>query len=181
MRQNLSRFWDVNNGQLPSPHPHENNHDIWMREMFCVEGGMRSYVTSSDRYASYTVAPKPYPNWSAERQRFIARMSRDGFEGPVCYYLSLRDNTMLEDEKALCNPSENGKDPRVIDVPVLYMGQTGDWVCRTDQMAEAKEQGLVPDLEEVVLEAGHWWAYEKPGEGGGLIAEWLARRFPLDA
>jgi soluble epoxide hydrolase / lipid-phosphate phosphatase len=172
----------VNNGHLPSPHPHEKSRDIWMREMFCVEGAMRAYVTSTGKYSSSsphnTVQPKPYPNYAAERARFITRLSRDGFEGPVFYYLSLRDNTMLEDEKALCE-IKDGKDPRVIDVPMLYVGQTGDWVCRTDLMAEAKTRGLVPDLEEKVLDAGHWWAYEKPSEGGALIAEWLARRFPL--
>lgn len=54
------------------------------------------------------------------------------------------------------------EDLRRIEVPVLYVGQTGDWVCRTDLMAEPKGMGLVPDLEEKVIEAGHWCLYECP-------------------
>lgn len=29
-----------------------------------------------------------------------------------------------------------------------------------------------------VLDAGHWWAYEKPQEMGEMIAGWLKERFP---
>jgi len=181
MRQNLERFWDVNNGNFPSPLSEEKGRDIWMREQFCVTNAMREYVTSTGRYANFTVQPKPYPNWAAEKARFVQRLSRDGFEGPVCYYHSLANNTMIDDERALCEKSTDGKDQRVIDVPLLYIGQTGDWVCRTDLMADAQKQGLVPDLEEKVLDAGHWWAYEKPEECADMIAEWLKRRFPIKA
>lgn len=187
MRQNLGRFWDVNNGNYPSPLPEEKGRDIWMREQFCVTNAMREYVTGTGRYkhktdeGAFNVTPKAYPNWDAEKQRFIERMSRDGFEGPVCYYLSLANNTMIADEQALCEKGADGKDQRRIDVPMLYVGQTGDWVCRTDLMADSKEMGLVDDVEEKVLDAGHWWAYEKPEEMGEMIAEWLKRRFPVKA
>jgi soluble epoxide hydrolase / lipid-phosphate phosphatase len=179
MRQNLERFWDVNNGNYPSPLPEEKGRDIWMREQFCVTNAMREYVTKTGKYKDFDVEPKKYPNWEAEKKRFVDRMSRDGFEGPVCYYHSLANNTMIDDERKLCEKGADGKDQRKIEVPMLYMGQTGDWVCRTDLMVDAKEQGLVPDLEEKVLDAGHWWAYEKPEEGGELIAEWLDKRFPI--
>lgn len=102
-------------------------------------------------------------------------MSRDGFEGPVQYYHSLRDNTMLEDEGALCAKEKD----KVIDIPVFYIGQTGDWVCRTDLMHDAKEARLVRDPEEKVVEAGHWVMYEKPEEVARIIQEWLARKFPV--
>ena len=70
-----------------------------------------------------------------------ANLIRDGFEGPVCYYHSLKNNTMIEDERALCGADGD----RRIDVPLLYIGQTGDWVCRTDLMEDAKGQGVVGD------------------------------------
>lgn len=180
MRRNLHRFWEVNNGVYPSPLPHENGRDIWMREMFCTKNAMREYITRTGKYADgYTVPLKEYSNGEELEQDFIERLSRDGLEGPVCYYLSLANNTMIEDEKLLCEKDDNGRDKRAIDVPLLYVGQTGDWVCRTDLMADAKEQGLVEDLEEKVVDAGHWCLYEKPTVVAEVIGEWLARRFPV--
>lgn len=129
MRQNLVRFWEVNNGNYPSPEPEEKGRDIWMREMFCKHGTMREYVTGTGRYKDFIVERKKYPNWDAEQERFVKRFSRDGFEGPVCYYHSLKGNTMIDDEKWLCGKDENGADRRRIDVPLLFIGQTGDWVC----------------------------------------------------
>jgi pimeloyl-ACP methyl ester carboxylesterase len=46
-------------------------------------------------------------------------------------------------------------------------------------MGPAKEQGLVEDLEEKVVDAGHWVLYEKPDEIAELIADWLKRKFPV--
>ncbi len=179
MRQNLERFWEVNNGNYPSPLPEENGRDIWMREMFCTKNAMREYITQTGKYANWIVPLKDYPDGHKLKQKFIERFSRDGFEGPVCYYHSLANNTMLEDEKELCGKDENGQDRRLIDVPFLYIGQTGDWVCRTNLMSDAKEQGLVTDLEEKVVEAGHWCLYEKPQEIAEAIGDWLQRRFPV--
>ncbi|KPI39416.1 Bifunctional epoxide hydrolase 2 [Cyphellophora attinorum] len=184
MRHNLERFWDVNNGFQPGKAEGgngvegEDGRDVWMREMFCESGSMRAYIEGTGKYKDWTVQPKKYPNWQQEKERFVQRFSRDGFEGPVCYYLSLKGNTMLEDEKWLCE-REGQEDRRRIDVPLLFVGQTGDWVCRTDLMKDAKDQGLVNDVTEKVLDAGHWWAYEKPQDMGGIIADWLKERFPI--
>ena len=179
MRENLERFWEVNNGVYPSPLPEENGRDIWMREMFCTKNGMREYVTQTGRWAGKTVALKDYPEGERQKAKYIERMSRDGFEGPVCYYHSLANNTMIEDEKDLCKPGPDGQDKRKIEVPMLYIGQTGDWVCRTDLMDDSKEQGLVEDLEEKIVDAGHWCLYEKPEIIAQAISEWLVKRFPV--
>jgi soluble epoxide hydrolase / lipid-phosphate phosphatase len=134
MRHNLERFWDVNNGFQPGKAEGgngvkgEDGRDVWMREMFCESGSMRAYIEGTGKYKDWTVQPKKYPNWEQEKERFVKRFSRDGFEGPVCYYLSLKGNTMLEDEKWLCE-KEGKDDRRRIDVPLLFVGQTGDWVC----------------------------------------------------
>ena len=161
--------------------PEEEGRDVWMREMFCTKNAMREYVTGTGRWKDYTVPLKPYPNGEKLKQDFVTRMSRDGFEGPVCYYHSLANNTMIEDEKQLCEKGPDGEDKRRIDVPLLYIGQTGDWVCRTDLMKDAVEQGLVKDLEERVVDAGHWCLYEKPAEIAQVLGEWLGRIFPIDS
>ena len=181
LRQNLDRFWEVNNGFRASDLPEENGRDVWMRDMFCTTGAMREYATGTGRYKDWRAPLKEYPHGQRLKQRFIERLSKDGLEGPVCYYLSLANNTMIDDERLLCEKDANGNDKRVIEVPMLYIGQTGDWVCRTDLMKDAKEQGLVPDLEEKVVDAGHWCLYEKPVVLAEAIGDWLEKRFPAKA
>lgn len=179
MKDNLTRFWEVNNGYRPSSDAKDNGHDVWMRDMFCTKGAMREYMTQSGRYEGYTVPLRWYPNGEAVKERFVERLTRDGLEGPVNYYHSLKNNTMLEDERALCEKAGQEDDLRRIDVPVLFIGQTGDWVCRVDLMQDAVKEGLVPDLEERVVQGGHWILYEKPDEIADTIVEWVARRFSV--
>jgi len=177
MNEDLTRMYEVNHGNFPSPKQEENGRDIWMREMFCTPGAMRDYVARTGKYKDFTVDLKPYAKNPDLKKRYIDRMTRDGFDAPVNYYHTLAGNTMLEDEQELANkPNDIGKK---IDVPLLYIGQTGDWVCRTDLMIDAKEQGLVSDVEEKVVDAGHWVLYEKPDEIASLIIDWLQRRFPV--
>ena len=175
MQADLDRMYEVNHGLYASNIPEEHGRDIWMREMFCTLGAMREYVAKTGKYANFTVDLKPYAKNPELKKRYIERMSRDGWTGPVCYYHTLKNNTMLEEEKALCKSKED----MMIDVPLLYIGQTGDWVCRTDLMIDAKEQGLVTDLEEKVVKAGHWFLYEVPEELAGMVSDWLTRKFPV--
>lgn len=143
--------------------------------MFCTLGAMREYVAKEGKYKDYTVELKPYAKNPELKKRFIERIQRDGFSAPVCYYHSLKNNTMIEDEKLLAKSKED----KTIDAPLLYIGQTGDWVCRTDLMIDAKNEGLVPDLEEKAVKAGHWFLYEIPEELANLVTDWLTRRFPV--
>ena len=175
MEADLSRMYEVNHGLYKSNVPEENGRDIWMREMFCTLGAMREYVAKQGKYADYTVPLKPYAEDPRLKEKFIERMKRDGFSGPVQYYHSLKNNTMLEEEKMYLCQSEDAKR---IEVPLLYIGQTGDWVCRTDLMIDAKNAGLVGDLEEKVVDGGHWILYEKPQEIAETIADWLTKKFP---
>ena len=174
MNNNLERMYEVHHGLNPSPIPEEKGRDIWMREMFCTPGAMREYVARQGKWKDASVELKPYARNPELKKRFVDRLGKSGFEAPVQYYHLLVKNTMLDDERDLCKASD-GK----ITVPVLYIGQTGDYVCRTDLMGPAKEQGLVPDLEEKVVDAGHWVLYEKPDEIAGLITDWLQRKFPV--
>ncbi|EME80137.1 uncharacterized protein MYCFIDRAFT_31012 [Pseudocercospora fijiensis CIRAD86] len=170
MRKNIERFYEVNHGNFIDEN---SGRDVWMREMFCSPHAMYDYVTQTGTWKDRIVELKPYARDPELFARFKERMTRDGFEGPVQYYHSLKDNSMIEDERAILEEEDGAR----IEVPVLYIGQTGDWVCRTDLMDDAKKAGLVRDLEERVVEAGHWVLYEKPLEIAGILEEWLGRRF----
>nr|POE47151.1 bifunctional epoxide hydrolase 2 [Quercus suber] len=171
---NLERFWEVNNGILLSDKPGEQGRDIWMREMFCVPDAMREYITKSGKYKDFTVDLKPYAKDEALKKRYLDRLATSGLTAPVQYYVTLKENTMIDDERVLCHG-----DVREINVPLLYVGQTGDWVCRTDLMGDARKEGLVgSNVTEKVIEAGHWCLYEKPQEVAEIIGDWLTKHFP---
>ncbi|KAK5174167.1 uncharacterized protein LTR77_001247 [Saxophila tyrrhenica] len=178
--QNLARMYDVNHGLYRSHVPGEEERDIWMREMFCTIGAMRlmlpmrEYVARQGKYENFTCELKPYARDPELKRRFIERMKKDSFASPNNYYHSLKDDYNLEDERQL---SEEDKQIRI---PLLYIGQTGDWVCRTDLMSDAKGAGLIKnDLEEKVIDAGHWFLYEKPQEFSELVIDWLGRKFSV--
>ena len=134
----------------------------------------REYVAKEGKYKDYTVELKDYAKNKDLEKRFIERMKKDSFAAPNNYYHSLKDNHNLEDEKKL-----TGKD-KEINVPLLYIGQTGDWVCRTDLMSDAKEAGLIKSsLDEKVVDGGHWILYEKPQEIASIIVDWLKQKFPV--
>jgi soluble epoxide hydrolase / lipid-phosphate phosphatase len=63
-------------------------------------------------------------------------------------------------------------------VLILFLGQTGDWVCPVDLMIGTKEN-LVADLEKRIVQGGQWILYEKPNEIVHFITEWVSRRLPV--
>lgn len=40
-----------------------------------------------------------------------------------------------------------------------------------------RDTTVLPDLEEILIESGHWCVYEKPGEAIEAITEFLEKRF----
>lgn len=124
------------------------------------------------KYKDFTVDLKPYAKDPEKKKQFIDRMKKDSFAAPVNYYHSLKDNHNLEDERKLKDKS--------ITVPLLYIGQTGDWVCRTDLMADAKDAGLIKaGVEEKVIDGGHWFLHdpEQSGQLAAIVIDWLDRKF----
>jgi len=86
------------------------------------------------------------------KETFTDRLRLDRFEIPVNCYLSLADNSNLQDEKKYLST----KEAKSTTVLVLNIGQTrGDCVCRTDLICDAEEAGLMKGVEEKVVQAGH--------------------------
>ncbi|KAH7341205.1 epoxide hydrolase [Pyrenochaeta sp. MPI-SDFR-AT-0127] len=139
----------------------------WMRTQFCTRGAMRKYLNGEEE----RVQLKKYAQEERWKKHFFDRFERDGFEAPFCWYKAMKDNIQTEDDAKI--PPERYR----ISVPLLFIGATGDAVCRIDAMDDAKGKGLVPDLEEKVIESGHWSPMEKPEEIAVLVKDFLGRRF----
>ena len=139
-------------------------------ELFTTEGAMRDYLINGGHNSDL----RPYAQNPEFKKTFIDRMTRDGFEGPQCWYRATVQNYQSASDKELLS-----KDPErmVVKVPALYIGCKDDPVCRPEHMASYKAK-LLPHLEEAeMVDAAHWVPYEQPQEVVKRIAPWLEKTF----
>lgn len=156
INENTEQLWEVMHGDV----------DEWMKQMFCVPGAMKKHLLSDDH-----VPLKPYaqdPKWKKD---FLDRFRKDGFEEQVQWYKAAVDNHHWESDRTI------RKEVVTVHVPMLFIGCTGDAVCRTELIEAPRTAGLLPDLEVQVIEAGHWCAMEKPDEISKHVRNFLNKRF----
>ncbi|KAJ8116478.1 hypothetical protein OPT61_g2102 [Boeremia exigua] len=138
-----------------------------MAKIWTVEGATREYLTQGNHEHEL----RPYAQDPTFKKTFIDRMTRDGFEGPQCWYRATVQNYQSASDKEL------PRDRMVVKVPALYIGCTDDPVCRPEGMASYKAQ-LIPYLEEAeMINASHWVPYEAPDEVIKRIEPWLKKTF----
>ncbi|UPX21325.1 uncharacterized protein EKO05_0011513 [Ascochyta rabiei] len=138
-----------------------------LADLFTVPDALRNYLINGGHEHKL----RPYAQDPAFKKTFIDRMTRDGFEGPQCWYLVTKDNHQSASDKTV--PAER----KVVNVPALYLGCTDDPVSRPEIMTPYKEQ-LLPNLEEAEsIDAAHWVPYEAPDEVVKRIAPWLKKNF----
>jgi pimeloyl-ACP methyl ester carboxylesterase len=91
---------------------------------------------------------------------FVSAFDSSGFTGSINWYRNLDRNWHL---LADVNP--------IIQQPVLMIYGDNDLVVRPENLAH-----LVPKVEEVSLDCGHWIQQEKPEETTQVILHWLKRQ-----
>jgi soluble epoxide hydrolase/lipid-phosphate phosphatase len=152
----LESFWTAMHG----------NKLGWMKDLFCVRGAMREFLLADRR-----VPLQPYaedPKW---KTAFLTGFKKDGIAPALNWYFANVTDLNHEAEKDLPKESE------VLNMPVLFIGCTGDAVGRIDLIEVPKKAGLLPDLTEKTIETiGHWSPMEKPEEIGNTIAEFLRQK-----
>jgi soluble epoxide hydrolase / lipid-phosphate phosphatase len=136
--------------------------DDWMFKMFCVRGAMKEFVENDRR-----VELKPYAQDKAFRDQWINAKKEGGMVAPTNWYRAMAHGYQIETESKL-----NGK----VEKPYLFIGCSGDKVCRTDAIEGPKRAGLVPDCTVKEIESGHWLTYEKPDETAAIMVDWLKEK-----
>ncbi|KAF1934978.1 alpha/beta-hydrolase [Clathrospora elynae] len=140
-----------------------------MKTYFCGNDEMRNYLTGK---TDATINLRPYAKDATFKKTFVDRMSRDGFEGPQCWYKATSQNHQHECDKEL----PGGID--VVQVPALYIGCKQDAVCRPEAMYESIQKGLLPKLEQAeMIDAAHWSSYEAPQEVVMRLEAWLKKNY----
>jgi soluble epoxide hydrolase/lipid-phosphate phosphatase len=159
LKDNLDRLFHAMHGTTET-----------MKEIFTGPGAMREYLTNGNGGKENEL--RPYAKAPGFKQAFIDRMSRDGFEGALCWYKAATENVHYEADKDL--PESVDK----VDVPLLFIGATDDVVCRAEAIYPPIQAGLLPMLEQAkMVDAAHWTPYEAPDEVASDIESWLKKHF----
>ena len=166
-------YWQVN----ADKDGHQILHDNLERTFRVLHGAgttMVEILTTPGVYKDYLINGghelelRKYPEF---KKTFIDRMTRDGFEGPQCWYRATCENYQTASDKEL------PRDRMVVKVPALYIGAKDDPVCPPEIMIPYKQQ-LLPQLEEAeLIDAAHFIPYEAPEEVVKRIAPWLKKTF----
>ena len=106
----------------------------------------------------------------ADLAAYAAALGRTGFAGPDSWYMN-HDRNVAYARRA----AGGGK----LAMPVLFLHGAFDYTCETmdSRLAEPMRRDCA-DLEEVVVQSGHWMAQEAPVAVNAALTHWLARRFP---
>ncbi|KAK5170391.1 uncharacterized protein LTR77_004978 [Saxophila tyrrhenica] len=141
--------------------------DDWMEKMWCTHGGMKEFLEQDRR----DVPLKRLPDGDRLMREWIAEKKAGGLMAPTCWYRAVAGGHQDEMDRKL---SEKGA--ALVEHPCLFVGCSGDLVCRVDAIEGPKRDGLVPDCTVRVVESGHWCLYEKPEEVGSVVVEWLVKK-----
>lgn len=114
---------------------------------------MRKFLLGNEE-----VPLKSYAKDDERKNQFLRQFRADGFDSALQMYRATATNVQAVPDSELVQGDLS------VGVPILFFSCTEDAVCVSDMMAPAKQQGLVPKLQEVVLECGHWSPMEKPDE-----------------
>ncbi|KAF5010043.1 hypothetical protein FDECE_3761 [Fusarium decemcellulare] len=140
---NLERMWQVLHGDAPG----------WMKDMFCVPNAMQEFLVSNDH-----IPLKSYAREARWKEAFMEQFKKDGFASALHMYKATAFNIQSKSDSAI------PRDRLAIKVPMLWLICSKDDVCVPEMMDQAKNEGLVPKLKEVVIDCGHWSPMERPEE-----------------
>lgn len=153
--ENLERMWHVLHGDAAH----------WMRAMFCVPNAMEEFLTGDKQ-----VALKPYAKQGKWKNAFMEQFKKDGFASSLHMYQAVAWNVQSKSDSAI------PKEKLAIKVPMLWFLCARDDVCVPEMMDQAKSEGLVPKLDEITLDCGHWSPMEKPEEIAKHLKDFLKNR-----
>ena len=111
-----------------------------------------------------------FPIDEADLHQYASALARNGFAGPSSWYVNADANVAF----ARRAPA-GGR----LSLPVLFVHARWDFVCETleSRLAEPMRAACA-DLEEAIVDSGHWMAQERPEQTNAALVRWLARRFP---
>lgn len=135
------------------------------KDLLCKEDGVKNFLEEDRR--------QPVESYVTDemRDKFIARMKRDSFQGPQQWYRAMINLEQYRADQHV--PKEN----IVVNVPTLFFGGARDYVGRAEAIKPSQEAGLLPHLKIVTVDAGHWSMLAKPKEFGEALTGWLKENF----
>lgn len=101
---------------------------------------------------------------------YVSALSRSGFFGPDSYYMNHAANAAY---------AAAAVDAGRLTMPALMLHARFDAICETVQSRLAEPmRDYCSDLNEAVIDSGHWMAQERPREVNAALLRWLATCVP---
>lgn len=138
--------------------------EVW-KDILCTENGVRKFVESGGE--GYNLKRRAYATENMKKA-FVERLSRDGLEGPMCWYKS----NVFGHQDGDANPENN-----VVNVPTLFIGYNEDIAPAEALIQPAIQAGYLPQLTLTVLDGAHWGLVEHPKEFGETVTGWLRKSY----
>ncbi len=102
-----------------------------------------------------------------EAREYSAALSRTGFFGANSWYMNHERNHSYNE--LLPTHVE-------LDMPVLFLHAEHDYICYTlDSDLVLPMRACCNNLQEAVVESGHWMAQEKPDDVNKILEKWLEK------
>ena len=160
---NLERVWELMQAAMEED-----------MKRLCVREGVRQYLTD---HSVPTPELKPYAHDPELKASWIQRMKESGFDSSFCWYHSFVTTESKDDKPVQFLSDQQIKDENItVNVPVLFVGCTGDVVARPEMINMGKDAGLLPDLKVETLDCAHWSPLEKPEEMSEAIKRFLEEK-----
>ncbi|KAH7028644.1 Alpha/Beta hydrolase protein [Macrophomina phaseolina] len=137
------------------------------RDLYCAKGALQRFLEEDEQspVRSYEASGRDL------KSEWLARMEKNGFDGPLCWYKAVVRGITPAVE------SELDYERLVVKVPSLFIGANKDQICLVDAIRGPWAEGFLPDLQIKQIDSFHRPMLEKPDELALSIRHWLIEKF----
>ncbi|PWN32737.1 alpha/beta-hydrolase [Meira miltonrushii] len=135
----------------------DENQDPTKGNLFTTPDGIKKFIQAD-------IKPETHPSITPQfKKHWIEKLTEGGFHAPFNYYRNFINSQGTHDNKA---------GPKV-DVPTLFVGYSGDLVCRAENIQPSIQAGLLPNHTNTILSGGHWGLLHESDAFNEAVLKWL--------
>ena len=135
----------------------EKDQDPKKGNLFTTQDGLKAFLLAD-------IKPDLHPSITQEfKHHWIEKLRDGGFHAPFNYYRNFINSQGIHDNKA----GPKG------DIPTLFVGYSGDLICRAENIQPSIQAGLLPKHTNTILSGGHWGLLHESDAFNDAVLQWL--------
>lgn len=170
-------YWDFYASEAAPALCHAHADSLWCAIHSVHEDLRCSLYSTKDALRSFLEKNENSPVRGYEavgrdiRGEWLARMEKNGFEGPLCWWRAIVRGITPAVE------SELDRNRQIVKVPALFIGAGKVQICLIGAIRAPWADGLLPDLQIKQIDSFHRPMLEKPEDLALSIKHWLIEKF----